>query len=384
MPYEPVRQKPEKTQMSKEKKPLILAIDDEVHNLEILERILGSEYNLKLITSGEEALEFVFSGQTIDLILLDIMMPGMDGFETAQELKTHEDTRSIPIIFITGQMDPESIRKGFELGGQDYITKPYHVLELRARVATHLKLKRQQEELASINQHLELMVAERTKALQYTLSQKEALILELTHRVKNMLQMTISLLQLKLYDMKHEETQLALRDFLCSIQTISTVHNLTRGEEDLVRLPVHILLNQLIPLIKQRFTDTSQHINFKTNFEESVLHINSAIPLGLLTTEVLSSLISTKIGEKSNNTIGLTFSNQKDGVHKLEIEFRSMKISKSELETLKTKMKLANLLARQLHGDFVLNTAKSLVQIEFKEPELRTYNPYVEENENPA
>ena len=175
MPYEHVGQKPEKSEMGKEKKYIILAVDDERHNLEILERILGSEYKLELFTTGEEALEFVFSDQTIDLILLDIMMPGMDGFEIAQELKTREDTRSIPIIFITGQMDPESIRKGFELGGQDYITKPYHVLELRARVATHLKLKRQQEELASINQHLELMVAERTKALQNTQSQKEAL-----------------------------------------------------------------------------------------------------------------------------------------------------------------------------------------------------------------
>jgi DNA-binding response OmpR family regulator len=370
--------------MGKEKKYIILAVDDERHNLEILERILGTEYKLKLFTTGEEALQFAFSDQTIDLILLDIIMPRMDGFEIAQELKTREDTRSIPIIFITGQMDPESIRKGFELGGQDYITKPYHVLELRARVATHLKLKRQQEELASINQHLELIVAERTKALQNTLSQKEALILELTHRVKNMLQMTISLLQLKLYDMKHEETQLALRDFLCSIQTISTVHNLTRGEKDLVRLPVHILLNQLIPLIKQRFTDIGQSLNFKTSFEESVLHINSAIPLGLLTTEVLSSLISAKIGVKSNSTIALTFSNQNDGIYKLEIQFRSMKFSKSELDALKAKMKLANLLARQLHGELVFDTTKSLVQIEFKEPELRTYNPYVEENENQA
>lgn len=370
--------------MSKEKKYIILAVDDERHNLEILERILGSEYKLKLFTTGEEALQFVFSGQTIDLILLDIMMPRMDGFEIAQELKTHEETRSIPIIFITGQMDPESIRKGFELGGQDYITKPYHILELRARVATHLKLKTQQEELASINQHLELMVAERTRALQDTLSQKEALILELTHRVKNMLQMTISLLQLKLYDMKHEETKLAMRDFLCSIQTISAVHNLTRGEKDLVRLPIHILLNQLIPLIKQRFSDTCENLNFTTNFEETVLHINSAIPLGLLTTEVISSLISAKASVKSNATISLTFSDQKNGKFKLEIQFKTLKISKTEHDSLKTKMKLANLLARQLHGDLMLNTSKSLIQIEFKEPELRTYNPYVEENEKRA
>ena len=84
--------------MSKEKKYIILAVDDERHNLEILERILGSEYKLKLFTTGEEALQFVFSGQTIDLILLDIMMPRMDGFEIAQELKTHEETRSIRFI----------------------------------------------------------------------------------------------------------------------------------------------------------------------------------------------------------------------------------------------------------------------------------------------
>ena len=185
----------------------ILAVDDEQSNLDILKRFLKDDYNLYLFSSGEKALDMAFADNSIDMFLLDIMMPEINGFEIAKKLKKNKLTCDIPIIFLTGQMDPENIRMGFESGGQDYITKPYHLLELRARVATHLKITKQQEELASINSRLEQMVAERTHELQETLDEKEALILELTHRVKNILQMSISLLQLRLQNIEHMETK---------------------------------------------------------------------------------------------------------------------------------------------------------------------------------
>ncbi|MFC1568953.1 response regulator [bacterium] len=358
----------------------LLAVDDENSNLDILKRFLKDDYQLYTFTSGHEALKKAFSGEPIDMFLLDIMMPQIDGFEIAKKLKENDLTCDIPIIFLTGQMDPENIRTGFELGGQDYITKPYHLLELKARVATHLKLTKQQEELASVNQKLEQMVAVRTEALQHSLDEKEALILELTHRVKNILQMSISLLQLRLQNIEHTDTKLAMRDFLCSMQNISLAHNLAQNEDDLLKIPMNNFLSQLITLVKQRFADFNQELIFKTNFDTSFLHINSVIPLGLLTIEIFSSTLGLRPLMRSPLTIDLNFQQDKKSNYILDIKFNKLKIFDNETERLTERLKLAYLLARQLHGELNLDVSKAFFYLTFKEPELKTYNPYVKKS----
>jgi len=120
-------------------KQTILAVDDEKINLNILIDLLGDDYNVIVATSGQKALKQV-EKKKIDLILLDIMMPEMDGYEVCNILKSQDSTKDIPILFITAKTDDESIVKGFEMGGVDYITKPFRPIELQARVKTHLKL----------------------------------------------------------------------------------------------------------------------------------------------------------------------------------------------------------------------------------------------------
>lgn len=130
----------------------ILLVDDIPANLNVLVETLKNEgYNLSFATSGEIALTTVEKFRP-DLILLDIMMPGIDGFETCQRLKENENTKDIPIIFITAKTDTEDIVKGFSLGGMDYITKPFRQDEVLARVRTHLtlqKILREKDELIS-------------------------------------------------------------------------------------------------------------------------------------------------------------------------------------------------------------------------------------------
>lgn len=360
-------------------KNIILAVDDETNNLEILNRYLSSHYQIITCSSGEQALDVVFSSQQVDIILLDIMMPQMNGFDVALELKKNELTRDIPIIFITGQMDPQHISRGFELGGQDYITKPYHLLELKARIDTHLKLKKQQEELSSMNLHLENMVAERTKALQNTLNQKEALILELTHRVKNMLQMSISLLQLRIRKMLHPESQNAMQDFLCSIQVISLAHNLTQNEKDLINIPVQKFFNQLMPVLKPRFADLSPFIVFKTLTDPIHLHINTIIPLGLLMTEILSAIFKHTEPLKNAKEILFQFHKKEGKNFIMEIDFHSLKPLQPQLDMIDKQLNLAHLLGRQLNGELQFIQKKAKFVFNFKEPELKTYNPYVEQ-----
>jgi phosphoserine phosphatase RsbU/P len=127
--------------------PRVLVVDDERPNLHLLSIALRNEgYVVNTAPSGEAALEFAWSSPP-DLILLDIMMPGIDGFETLARLKEIQGTASAPVIFLTGMEDLESKLKGFALGAVDYITKPFHLEEVRARVRLHLQLALAQKSL---------------------------------------------------------------------------------------------------------------------------------------------------------------------------------------------------------------------------------------------
>jgi putative two-component system response regulator len=120
----------------------ILIVDDVVENIRVAMNVLKEDnYEFSFAHSGTEALRLIFDDDgAFDLILLDIMMPGVNGFEVCQKLKENHDTRDIPIIFLTAKTDIDAITKGFELGGVDYVSKPFHANELLARVKTHLEL----------------------------------------------------------------------------------------------------------------------------------------------------------------------------------------------------------------------------------------------------
>jgi putative two-component system response regulator len=152
---------------------LVLIVDDNPTNIDLLVSTLTSEYRLGVSINGPNALEYV-SKQKPDIILLDIMMPEMNGFEVCSRLKADPETQDIPIIFITAVNDVSRKIKGFELGAVDYITKPFLAEEVRERVRTHLSLKLMREQLSDRNVDLELKVREKTieleKMLEATIS----------------------------------------------------------------------------------------------------------------------------------------------------------------------------------------------------------------------
>jgi len=126
----------------------ILIVDDTETNIDILVELLSDSYEIAVALDGESALE-ILEEQEIDLILLDIMMPEIDGYEVCRRVKQNEKTNDIPIIFITAKMDEESIEKAYEAGGIDYITKPFKPKELFARIKTQLQLRALIQELKS-------------------------------------------------------------------------------------------------------------------------------------------------------------------------------------------------------------------------------------------
>ena len=148
----------------------ILIVDDVPANLNILRQTLEPEsYNIIAAPRGEIALRIAQRRQP-SLILLDIMMPGIDGLETCRRLKANSDTAEIPVIFITAKDEMKSIVEGFGVGGVDYITKPFRHEEVRARVRTHLTIKRLQERLKDANSQIQA----KNSALEKAYSRLEA------------------------------------------------------------------------------------------------------------------------------------------------------------------------------------------------------------------
>jgi DNA-binding response OmpR family regulator len=132
------------------KKSLILMVDDNPENLRLLGGILEQQgYATAFAINGEEALHFVLTEKP-DLILLDVMMPGDDGYAVCRKLKERTYTKMIPVIFLTARTESVDIVKGFDAGGVDYVTKPFGSAELLARIKTHLELKRAREEIKTL------------------------------------------------------------------------------------------------------------------------------------------------------------------------------------------------------------------------------------------
>lgn len=144
-------------------KPTILVIDDTPDNLALMQTLLKDLYKVKGANNGERGLKIAASGHPPDLILLDIMMPGIDGYEVCRRLKADAATRDIPVIFLTAKAEVEDEQLGFELGAVDYITKPISPPLVLARVKTHLMLKASADFLRDKNAFLEQEVARRTR-----------------------------------------------------------------------------------------------------------------------------------------------------------------------------------------------------------------------------
>jgi class 3 adenylate cyclase len=141
-------------------KHTILIVDDTQENILLLSEILESDYLTKAASDGERALKIAFGAEPPDLVLLDVMMPGMSGYEVCRRLKENAVTRPIPVIFVTAMNEVEDETKGLELGAVDYLTKPISPPIVKARVKAHLELYDQRRELAAWNQTLEQRVAE--------------------------------------------------------------------------------------------------------------------------------------------------------------------------------------------------------------------------------
>jgi PleD family two-component response regulator len=148
-------------------KPIVLIVDDAPDNLMLMNELLQDRYEVKLANNGRNAMRIAGQAARPDLILLDVMMPKMDGYSVCRQLKADAATADIPIIFLTAKSQSVDEQRGFQEGAVDYISKPINPVTLQSRVSTHLQLKASREMLRDQNKHLAYLVEERTGELQH-------------------------------------------------------------------------------------------------------------------------------------------------------------------------------------------------------------------------
>lgn len=138
---------------TKKEKPTVLIVDDMTTNLLILSDLLKDEYSIKVAKNGQKALDIVHSSDEVDIILLDIMMPDIDGYEVCRELKSNPKTKNIPIIFVTAKDNDADEEYGLNLGAIDYITKPFNKAIVKLRIKNHLELKLKSDLLEELSMY---------------------------------------------------------------------------------------------------------------------------------------------------------------------------------------------------------------------------------------
>ena len=244
--------------------PLILIVDDIPRNLQVLGNILKNEgYETAVATSGKQALATIEKAKP-DLILLDIMMPEMDGYEVCRQIKSHTDYKDIAIIFLTGKSDSGEIVKGFNLGASDYITKPFQKSELMARVRTQLEIKAYRDTIEEQNEQLNRHNAN-----------KDRLFSIISHDLRSPFQGLLGLTQIL-----HEELDTLERDEIIEYigmihQSSSKFYNLLenllqwtiveRGQIDFNPEPIRIL--DVITEIIELYSAVSRHKDIRYEIE---------------------------------------------------------------------------------------------------------------------
>lgn len=278
--------------MNKEK---ILIVDDISKNIQILGNILSQKaYDVAYAQSGKEALKLC-DKQAFDLILLDIMMPGMDGYEVCEKLKKQKHTKDIPVIFLTAKAEMENIIRGFEVGGQEYITKPFNSSELLARVQTHLLLQRQRKELINMNDHLEDLVRERTLQLENANKQLEKLDLAksnflslISHEMRTPLNGIIGLTQL-LSQTNIDSSQKEYLNYLTEVSArlvkfseialLITRLKTDKYDPDILPVSVHHLITSGIGNFKRENPHTTIHINYEKPDSQILVMVDSELTI---------------------------------------------------------------------------------------------------------
>ncbi len=344
---------------------IILVVDDNVNNIKmIVDYLKESGFETAVARNGTIGLtraELLHPA----LILMDVMMPEMDGFETCRKLKADDATKDIPIIFMTALDGPDDKIKAFECGGVDYIAKPAQQEEVLARVKTHISLRGAQKKLLEQNTRLQQEITKRKETedrIKAALAEKEVLLKEVHHRVKNNLQVLIHLIDMQAETVSNQEVIKAFEDFQGRIRAMAVVHENLYQSDDLSQIDFGDYIKALATAQFQAIKGDSP-ISLLVDADDAKLAVNLAIPCGLMISELIINALKYAFPrerlQKSDCKIRVEF-RLKNGEYILKTSDNGVGLPQ-ELDWRKTEslgLKLVNIWATyQLEGEIELDTS---------------------------
>lgn len=418
----------------------ILIVDDNPTNLAVIVDYLEeSGLNILVSQDGESSLKRAQYAQP-GIILLDILMPGIDGYETCQRLKAESTTKDIPVIFMTALSSTEDKVKGFNVGAVDYVTKPIQPEEVLARIKLHLQLRfmtttlatqnelltgeieqrklvetrlnsinerlktevrdrvTAQKALSQLNEDLEKRVEHRTLELKESnillhqevverkqaesklinsLQEKELLLKEIYHRVKNNLLVVSSMLELQTNCIEEPDIIRMFQNSQSRIHSMALVHEQLYRSKNLKELDLNVYIQALVEKLSDSYDITEEGINFSLDTEEIYLNIETAHSCGLIINELIANALEHAFPECKTGNIWVSLTrdkNDEDSQILLQVKDDGVGIPKDFdfFNSDSLGLKLVRILTRQIEGEIeIVTTEGTCFTITFSELDYR-------------
>ncbi|HEX8750036.1 MAG TPA: histidine kinase dimerization/phosphoacceptor domain -containing protein, partial [Nitrospira sp.] len=268
----------------------ILLVDDDTRNLDVLESILAcADYRLFRARTADEALLALIADE-FAVIVLDVRMPDVSGYELAQLIKQRKRTQHIPILFLTAYYrEDEDVLQGYGAGAVDYLSKPVNPLILKSKVAVFVDLFRKTRALATMNRAMEAEIEERLKQLKASLREKDILLKEVHHRVKNNLQVISSLIDLQADRLPDATMRALFRDTRDRVRSMALVHEKLYQSADLAHTELGAYIRNVMKELFQAHGEVSSNVQLHMQLEPVFLPIDMAIPCGLILNELATN-----------------------------------------------------------------------------------------------
>ena len=335
--------------MAPQLKSRILVVDDISKNLQVVGTILRNEgYHVMPATSGLQALERV-SAQPPDLILLDLMMPEMDGLEVCSRLKADPLTRQIPVIFLTASNEMEHLMKGFEAGAVDYITKPFNAPELLARVRTHLELKHARERLREMNEEKNEFMGIAAHDLRNPLSAIQGYAEMIIEDAQSLAHRDLEGNGQRIREAAKRMTEM--------VQNFLDANRIERGE-----LKLNMAISDLSPLLQSVLETQSPHATAKGQMIQLELPPTPTLALAdvSITLQVFENLVSNAVKYSPPGKKIFVRLKAEAGVVRFEVEDQGPGLSKEDQKKLFGKF--ARLSAKPTGGEHSTGLGLSIVK----------------------
>lgn len=299
----------------------ILLVDDDARNLDALEAILRSpDYRLFRAQSANEALLTLLS-EEFAVLVLDIRMPDVNGLELAQLIKQRKKSQHVPIIFLTAYyQEDKDVLEGYGAGAVDYLSKPVNPLILRSKVEVFVDLFRKTGRLAAMNRAMETEIEQRVAQLQASLHEKEILLKEIHHRVKNNLQIISSLLSLQAQKIPEAHVQVLFRQARDRVRSMALVHENLYQSPDLGHAELGEYARALMQSLFEAYGETAENIRLRLELDPVHLPVDVAIPCGLILNELATNALKHAFQGRSKGEITVVLKSGHDGMIRLKVQ----------------------------------------------------------------